>query len=685
MKRSVNEKNRKRAAVIIAVLFVILISVFVRVPKFLYDGKTVIAEDQLDKYGQTYIYEMDSYYHVRIAYDIAETGSFGENDGPGGTAWDHYSFAPEGRSARYHDGLMRVTVAIWRIINSIRETELIRVIYWISLLFAALTAVAGFALGYRVSGNMLGGIATGILTASTPAFVARSSVGNFDTDMVQPLFTLIMMLAMTEVLQAKSRRAGTGWALVFGLAIALFTRCWDKGCFVFALIALAGGLICVLVMAAVKYSGTKTALTGFGASVLSMVIFISIFSGPGYFGEVLNSLSDYRQVAGGSVLPNTFVSVDELKTIKLMPDRLADALLGYKGDIEMTIVTGVGGIIVFAAAVAGLVLLLVMAATALRESRTLAAASDKGGAAESKALFCGKIAYIAVFGVWFAVGFWAMNKGIRFAEHLAQPVGVLAGMLIGSVPAIAGKIKLKNAGTVGIAAGIAVLLLITVPSVYGSAKLNGTIGYQVSDASELAMNWIAENAESRDAVIESWWDNGYYYEFESGMPVLWDGGSQDGLRAVLFGRAMITDDMYESKAMLRMLATSGNESAELLADELGYKDGMSLLYKLLTMDKEKSLRAMTDRGIEAYKAKKIEELIHPKDPCEVYLVISSRMLNITNWLEHYGNWSFGDPDKGLMEIDKDREVVKRLYTDNEGGEMVFRCYDSMDTVAVWRF
>ena len=81
------------------------------------------------------------------------------------------------------------------------------------------------------------------------------------------------------------------------------------------------------------------------------------------------------------------------------------------------------------------------------------------------------------------------------------------------------------------------------------------------------MDWVAANAASPDAAIASWWDLGYYYTYESGHPTLWDGGTQDPLRAIIVGKALSTDDMQLSGSLIRMLSNTGNAAPAFRADK----------------------------------------------------------------------------------------------------------------------
>lgn len=678
-KRETTSKKRLPAVIgVLAILLVIAAAVYVRLPQYVTDRDIVISSEDMDRHGLTYLREMDSYYHVRVAYEIAEKGEFGVKDGPGGEAWDHLSFAPEGRSAEYRDGLMRVTVCIWRIIDFIKKTELIAVCYWISLLFGALTAAAAFALGQRATGSVIGAMTAAVLTACAPAFVNRSPAGNYDTDMIQPLFNILLLLTMTELLRAVRYRRGIIWGLLFGIVSGLYTCCWNNACFGFIMMALGGGLVCATALAVLKYDKEKILLAGYGAAWISMISFVTLLNSFTYFtefiGRLTGRLANNSGADGGTDLPNTLISVDELKNIDFFPGSFKELLSAYDGSGEMTVVTGVGGMMVIICALAGIAVLAARVVKKLREENWPV-----------------DLIYLTVFVVWLTGCIAALRMGMRMTEHLALPVALFAAVFAGNAAPLLNKLTYDKRTATALA--VCIMLLACIPVVIASSKLDGTTGSQASDASELAMNWIKENADSNDAIIEAWWDEGYYYEYESGHPALWDGGSQDSLRAVLVGRAFVTEDIEESKAMLRMLATSGNNAAAMLGEKLGYEEGLPLLYKMLTAGRDDSIAMMTGSGLDAETAEEIEGLVHPDDPREAYLVISSANMNIRGWIDYYGSWKpggdnprpgdegFGTPEE--LAEKREREAISRLFNDNIE-KPAFRCYDDNGTVSVWR-
>ena len=225
------------------------------------------------------------------------------------------------------------------------------------------------------------------------------------------------------------------------------------------------------------------------------------------------------------------------------------------------------------------------------------------------------------------------------------------------------------------------------------------------------MNWIKENAEDPEAVIESWWDMGYFYESESGHPCLWDGGSQRGVRAILFSRAMTDSDMARSNAILKMLAASGDAAVNLMMEHTDPKTAFDTLWDVMLLDTANACRIIADNcGMTADDAKKAEALIHPAKQKESYLVITYTMTKMIGWFEYYSDWDFtgtqplpdatwfsympdGTPlfmtDEGQQYLGETRsgETMWRLFFNAEENPCFipeYEWHDGVEHVRIWK-
>ena len=84
-----------------------------------------------------------------------------------------------------------------------------------------------------------------------------------------------------------------------------------------------------------------------------------------------------------------------------------------------------------------------------------------------------------------------------------------------------------------------------------------------SDTLHGASAYIAENAPA-NAVIASWWDYGYYYEYAAKRLTLGDGGNFNSEWNYWLGQALMTDDDRLAQGIFGMLATGGLDATHKL-------------------------------------------------------------------------------------------------------------------------
>lgn len=716
-----------RFLTVLGLCVVIVIATMVRTPRY-GDPATDPGSDQLARQryaityplnrvgrnGLPYLLEVDGYYHLRISEDLARDGSFGTPGGPDGSAWDTLRFAPEGLPASYHDGICRTAVAIWRALNVLGGVELEAVCFWLSVPFATLTALAAFALArcaaeaFDAHGEVAG-LAAALLVSCSPAFVRRTLAGTFDTDMTQLLFTTLLVLLMAQALCASSRRRSLACAVLFSLGAAAFTRFWSASCLAFILIAFAGGALAlgcrfVLVRLARARGGQSApgtaALMGYGAACLLSPLFITILNGTGYLGHFLYLFRNASSKEAPANLPHLFVSISEMQPVRFAP---ANPRMWLSGQ-GSTVVNSVGGILVLVTAGVALVTGAAHLFTLMREMPAAGGSPhDTTSQLDRQVRAC---TYLCLLATWLVACLYGLRIGARMVEHLAAPAGVLAGVAIGLA---AGKPPVPPSKWL---LALLVATSVCAPVLGGSARLYPNQRGAVTDAYEQATDWVATSAETPEAVIASWWDLGYYYEFASGHPVLWDGGSHDSPRALIIGKALTSTDPTLSRALLLMLSTSGNEPVNLLCDALGTQRGFEALWALAPKDRTQTLAELQKLGFDLEAATRLEALLHPASPTETYLVLTKHMMRRLGWIEYYANWDFeGDnqlpravgshetPD-GLATITSDDPEVVAFFERRKQGlswqlfyegadlgpafEEVCSAKDGAETVRVWR-
>lgn len=624
-------------------------AILVRVPSAMFAGDTdLIREAYTGSDGVPYLTEMDSYYHVRLVDNYLESGMLGDVILEDGTEWDLHSYYPEGRSADYQPAIVWLTAGLWRLFGG----ELAMLEYCLAAFMSALTALAAYIIGWRIGGKA-GGLTAGILAACGPVFVMRSGFGRFDTDMFIVLMELLLILFMTETLRAGTWKTRAMFAVLFAAVAAVYTLCWAPNyAALFAALTAAGGFIYVLVLI---FDGARKKIKIKDASYMKAEVPALIISaGLAFFGIVItagwsvvsDTLSAFSfsttSATGEGVLPNLFESIAELYRAKFFPGSIRGSFSGYVAGEAPSVVNGVGGFLALILCFAGLVLLLLSGLRRFEDK--LLADSRKNN-----------IIYFCVLAPWLAAGLFLTLYGVRFIEHLSIPVALLTAAFVGrafkSINGRSGadpqknKIRKKYAITWLVPA--AFLAAAVLPAIVGAARASSDLRPSVTDASANAMSYIKNDTQGAEAVIASWWDMGYYYESRSGIPCLWDGGTQKGARAILVSKALVSDDLELSRRILLMLSSSGDAGIEYLMERTDTENAFDALWEALVMDGDDAAALLQTRcGLTADEAKEAEALIHPRQPKKTYLLITYTMTCQIGWYEYYANWDFtGEQDR----------------------------------------
>lgn len=660
-----NMKTKWRSVLLVAALFAIVLffACAVRMPDLSLlqgrDGNDVWTDES----GLPYFLDPDSAFYVRISREIAETGQYGTADPETGQLIDTLQYAPEGTPVKSKDMLPETAAFIWKVMSVFGKIDIQFVDFYFVFFFMLLTIPVAWILtqkaylavsGDKKGGAVFAGAVGALLVTCAPAFVSRTLAGMFDTDIVHSFFVLLLLLLMTEMMLQASLKKGILLAICFGVTALLYKAYWTYSAFIFAAVAAAGGGVYVLsqlLMPSSKTIGadlstasdnTENANTTKPAgrfrqwlSAAPVQIYLAIAALAGIFvatpfgrpmltsllGKVLGySTDDVNEISGN----NTII---ELTAPDFGPQKFHNWFLADISDKSTTIVNGVGGLLV-----------LIFAFVSMGYIIYRAYRMRKEGTDTNRVMV-----YLSVIGTWLIVCFFMTRVGIRMVQFFAFPcavlVGILAGILFNKYITDKGNVSGKEAAlnaVLNAAICAAVALALT-----GSFLWGREIRSMMSDSLADSMKWVKDNAETEDAVVLSWWDYGYYYELDSEHPALWDGGTGTSKRLNIVGRILSTDDPKLCYSLIKMISTSGDEPVDMLTDKLGKAEGFDALYKVVVMDKDDSIKALTDEyGFGGSEAAELEALLHPGDPREVYLAMYETMTEQLGVFEYYGNWDY---------------------------------------------
>ncbi|MCL2687784.1 MAG: dolichyl-diphosphooligosaccharide--protein glycosyltransferase subunit STT3 [Methanobrevibacter sp.] len=188
---------------------------------------------------------------------------------------------------------------------------------------------------------------------------------------------------------------------------------------------------------------------------------------------------------------------------------------------------------------------------------------------------------------------------------------------------------------------IIIMLAIVTPTVFSAYQVSLSIVPSTSDPMWDSMLWVKANT-TNDTTLASWWDFGYVFSYAGERPVIFDGGSQTGIRAFWTGKAMTTNDTTLSANIFTMLANSGDRASETLDNYTNDSaKSTEILETTLALSEDEARTTMIETYNMTYaQADEVANMTHPENPIPVIFVASSDMLQKAGWWTYFGNWDF---------------------------------------------
>jgi len=712
-----------------------------------YDLPSVIYADQQylqDESGNPYLSEMDSYFYLRKAQEMAGTDT---------ASWYVDRDRDPMIGARTHDretgdtlplGLSAFAYLIWKHLLSRFGFSLYQTSIWLGPVLGSLAVVPAFFY-VRKRTSIPGGIAAAVLTGCAIPFVIHTTAGFFDTDMVLAVLPLTAILAHMRCMSAARLKEQSACAALSAAAFACMSLCWKAhyAYFLFTAACTAAALVLtrlVTILLPREYGRelpqdyqrelpqddqrelpqdylrehSRGLIRGAVLSLSLSVLLLLLAGGSVFVRQILGIVGAYRTASGDTgAMPYALEFISEMQRLSFLPALTPSALV--KADLS-SVLGRMGGALPVLLAVGWFPLeavLLVLDAKRLNktgeqelytESTTRQAPDSESSislkktsgqelytesttqqapdpessislkkTSEQKAkhrFFLPEdelvplILELVFLGTWMAGGAILTCRARRFAEIAVLPVGILCGLLIGRLFCLADRMKkgrrnkrgrLTRKGRRRMLCRLAVtglLCLMTAAVVYpvfsGARRSATTNRSLVTDAKCEAMTWIRDNTPE-NTVLASWWDDGYYLEYQARRRTLSDGGSDSGALSWMMARVLLTDDPKLMRGILRMLNESGTDALDVLTGAgLAPGEAADLLFRILPMERdgaEEELRRVQKQDHPDIPVAKLLDKTHPADPEPLMLVLNSDMIRIYNSLAYFGFW---DPEAGAQ-------------------------------------
>ena len=250
--------------------------------------------------------------------------------------------------------------------------------------------------------------------------------------------------------------------------------------------------------------------------------------------------------------------------------------------------------------------------------------------------------------VWFFVALTMFYKGTRFSILFIVPFGLAFGAGAERVRQWLGRQMLRMAprcpSIVSAASYAVVLAVLVTPVLAGYA----TVKNYRPDVHSAWWNSLVKIRElSRpDAIVNAWWDYGYWAKYVAERRVSSDGGSLQTHVPHWLAKALVAPTETESRGILRMLncgsdATPLPEGAQgafgkLRATGLDDVAAYAILLEVVKLNRAEAERYLSDRGLTPAQQKDVLAATHCR-PAEAFLVLSRVLMRGGKWVR-LGTW-----------------------------------------------
>ena len=613
--------NRQRWLSAAALLFVLLVSFFVHLQS---NTLSAIPESQQDFYrdedGVPYLSEMDSYYYLRLAREMAETGSV--------RLYNHRLTDPlmAQRPVEYDgqgDPLLLSILAyfIWRFLSLFGEVNIVEVARWMGPVLGSLAAVPAFLYVKRRT-NLAGAVTAGLLAGLSLPFVAHTYAGFFDTDMLLAILPLGFVLLQLRAMQEKKpgRQAAMGGCA--GLLLGLVSMTWYGFHTYFWLLALGGFLGVLLTVLSLWHTPWRRKLQvvrGWLFSILSALLFVWLIRGTPGLQSLMSVINTFRNVSGSrNMFPFAHQYTGEMQGISLLPN--SGFLSWFRADLG----NGLGCIGGLAPCLPALLAFPLGLASGLRKEKASDGRHDALIATLTEA---------GILFLWLGFGVVLTRTGRRFAEIAALPISVLAGLGIGFLADMLKDLK----ASWRIPARSVLAVGVCVPLLFSSWSLARNARPDVTDSLAGAMAYVRET-QPENAVLTGWWDDGYYMQYASRRRAITDGGTTSGAINYFVARALLSDNPAQSAGIFRMLETASYSGLDVfLAAGDSQGEGADKLLRLAALSRAEAAE-MLSGTLPDEDIRTVLDRTHPEEENPILLVLSTDLLSKLGAIAYFGLW-----------------------------------------------
>lgn len=641
-----------------------------------------------------YLAGYDSYFWLRAARNRLHTGTLCDAI-TDGQCRDTHTLAPVGGRMEYrHSPHVLAIAAVHRVATFFNPGQpLPSSAYLVPVLVGMLAVLPAFAIGRRLAGDV-GGLSAALLIGLNPTFLLRS--GTSDNDVWNVFVPLCLFWAVLGSVAAHKSWQRAAYALAAVLFVALHALTW-RGWIFSAAVAFIGLLAHLAVQGlrlVAKKSGTRARrgevrnAVVLAACLLGGLLLFARAAGVSLFVE-LARLRDGQPIfaaKGGAAAywPDPFATVGELsrpdlQTIAGLSGGLATFFVAWLGLLLLFLprrgwrvqhfVVLIAGNYLYASllqygspgrlTLIGLFLLPLVAALVLYVVDARPVSSGKSGGMpgahrsnRARRVSGGTNADDSVglfVVVWFLASLFLAFDGNRFLVLLIPPVGIAFGVAIGRAYewlAVLGE-RARLPARVADPLLLALVVLLLVPPIRQARARALEMRPRLNDAWWDALVRIRDEAPA-EAIVSTWWPNGYWAAYGARRRVSADGGSLPSHVPYWLARSFLSPSEQETVGLLRMLACASDANTwpereagayyQIVAAGQDDLAARALIVQLATQSRALARATLREQKIPENKQAGILEATHCQPP-PAYLVLSTEMVTVPGW-KLLGNWRF---------------------------------------------
>lgn len=558
-----------------------------------------------DENGQTYLMELDCWHWARYVENVYRLGHPGDIliDGK---QFDSSMLSPSGAQLGSSHLLFYLSAFLYKGFIVIKQVPLFTFLFYLPLFFSAIFITLLYLFCYQRWGN-LAAVVSCMFIGLSPSFVAHSSAGWFDMDILNLLFPFLTVWAYLKAYGSVSMKSRLLWVCCSSFWVGLLSFTWIGWWFI-TIIILIYELFSFLYLILKHYVDRENTLALAKQHFFTLILFlflcvlwIILITGTEPLEILRNALQlgfHINSPLGESIWPNTFHTVDELRATTFFEHARFSC-----------------GIPLFIVSLSALLYLF------LRTIR------DRNYRSEQREC-------VMLLLTWLMVFIYGCSKGSRFDMFLPLPLGIALGWGISDVYR---HFRDKNA----------IIALYAMLAVWGLANfeiINRISKYAqgnfplMNDAWYQVLTDIKKNTP-HDAVLNSWWDFGDWFKVVCRRKVIFDGQSQQYPQAYWMARVLIAHNEREAIGILRMLNNGGNKVFEILNARLKDAFQSVFLIEKLILSEPKEAQEILANVLPDSLSKEVLSLLYRRPP-KAYFIVDPTMKGKMSAISYLGNWDF---------------------------------------------